>query len=115
MEVYTVYICNAFSLQMLGCANSLVLTKPLTKEKVKELVDQDGVVSAIGHADTAAVVSSDLGFKVPANRVNVKLLDGEELIVAQFAGGRLPEGAKTLPEGIELSYLLVRVYYPTLR
>ena len=109
------FICNAFSLQMLGHPNSLVLTKPLTKDQVKKLVaNGTGLVSAIGHADTAAVVSSDLGLELLANRANVKLLDGEKMIVAQFTGGRLPEGSTTLPEGIELTYLLVRVYYPTL-
>ena len=106
------HICNAFSLQMLDKLNAQIQVTPVSKDQVKNLMGSK-LVSAIGHADTAAVVSSDLGLELPANRVNVKLADGEEIVVAQFAGGRLPEGATTLPPGIELSYLVVRVSYPT--
>ena len=104
------HICNAFSLQMLDKLNAQIQVTPVSKDQVKNLMGSK-LVSAIGHADTAAVVSSDLGLELPANRVNVKLADGEEIVVAQFVGGRLPEGATTLPQGIELSYILVRVVY----
>ena len=106
------HICNAFSLQMLDKLNAQIQVTPVSKDQVKNLGKQ--LVSAIGHADTAAVVSSDLGLELPTNRVNVKLADGEEIVIAQFVGGRLPEGSTTLPQGIELSYILVRVIYPTL-
>lgn len=59
--------------------------------------------SAIGHADTAHV----LGFE--PNRVNVKLGKGDSVIVAQLVGGRLPEGATTLPDGFAFKFLKVTV------
>lgn len=108
------YVCNAFSLQMLGNRNSIAVTTPLTKDEARELVRTASVVSAIGHADTAAKVSSDLGLSLQANRVSIKLLNGEKMLVAQFPGGRLPEGTTALSPGVELEYDLVRVYYPTL-
>jgi hypothetical protein len=61
------------------------------------------LVSAIGHADTAAV----LGFT--PNRVNVALEKGQSIIVAQLQGGRLPEGSTTLPEGFSFKFLKVTV------
>ena len=103
------WICNAFSLQMLVQDDAVVKTKSVDKDFVKALPSLE---SAIGHADTAAVVSHDLEREVPQNRANIKLAEGEFLIVAQFSGGRLPEGATKLPEGTTLKYLKVQVAYP---
>ncbi|MCK7505116.1 MAG: DUF1874 domain-containing protein [Desulfobacterales bacterium] len=57
------------------------------------------VISAVGHADTAAVFSSLLGRPVPVERRSIKLDEGETALVGQYIGPRLPEGATTLPEG----------------
>lgn len=91
------YICNAFSLQMLDTFPASV--------KVEEVETISGLdlTSAIGHADTARV----LGFE-PC-RLNVKLGKGDSIIVAQLVGGRLPEGATTLPEGFTFKFLKVTV------
>lgn len=62
-----------------------------------------GLVSAIGHADTAAV----LGY--PCNRVSVKLNKGDVAYVAQLQGGRLPEGTTTLPDGFSFKFIKVEV------
>ena len=100
------YICNAFSLQMLpkGLACDLRV-EPITVEAVRALDLQ----SAIGHADTAVVVGNILGKEFAAERVNVSLDNGDSIIVAQVQGGRLPEGATTLPEGTRLVFLKVTV------
>lgn len=65
--------------------------------------------SAIGHADTARIISNMLGIELPSNRINVKLLHGEKMIVAQYSGPRLPEGATTLPEGAKIEFVLVEM------
>ncbi len=67
------------------------------------------VVSAIGHADTAAVLSDLLGFEVPMNRAFVTLDGDTELYVAQLIGGRLPEGTTTLPEGFSFKFYRVAI------
>lgn len=89
------YLLNAFSLQMvcLPCA--------VRFEEVEEL--PQGLESAVGHQDTAAV----LGVKM--NRVSVKLEKGDVAYVAQLTGGRLPEGSTTLPEGFSFKFIKVMV------
>jgi hypothetical protein len=61
------------------------------------------LVSAVGHADTAAVLG------VQCNRVNVALEKGDTCFVAQLVGGRLPEGSTTLPEGFAFKFLEVNI------
>ena len=60
-------------------------------------------VSAIGHQDTAVLVSNLLGRPVPANRVSVPpLQSGDTHFVVLYQGPRLPEGTTRLPEGATL-------------
>lgn len=100
------YISNAFSLQMLSLEKGFNLrVEPISKEEIKNF----NLVSAIGHADTAAVVSEQLGVTLPMQRISLKLQSGESLIVAQLMGGRLPEGSTNLPEGFSISYVKVTV------
>lgn len=101
------YLSNAFSLQMLdaGAAHT-IQTAPATVEETVEAL-RGGFVSAVGHTDTARVVSGLLGLDVPANRVNVRLTAGDILYVAQVTGGRLPEGATKLPDGMALAFVRV--------
>lgn len=94
------YICNSFSLQMLGeTALADLEIRQIYEPELKGLE----LESAIGHADTAHV----LGFE--PNRVNVHLERGDSIIVAQLMGGRLPEGATTLPDGFKFRYYKVTV------
>lgn len=100
------YITNAFSLQMLDLDKEYTITiKPIDKEDIFSLSLQ----SAIGHIDTANVVSNELNKTLHMNRVNIKLMPGESIIVAQLTGGRLPEGSTTLPEGFAIKYILVTI------
>lgn len=106
-----VFISNAFSLQMMSADEPhQIKTWPMTIGSVREFWrDRVPVVSAIGHADTARVVSDMLGVEVPAQRIALKLEPGDMLIVAQIFGGRLPEGATSLPEGFDLRFVGVKV------
>lgn len=101
-----IYLANSFSLQMLNMdkVNSIIVS-PISLEEVKGLLTN--FVSAVGHADTANVLSSTLGLNIPMNRVNISLTPGDVLIVAQLTGGRLPEGSTTLPEGFNFKYAKV--------
>ena len=92
------FVCNAFSFQMLDLTKKWVITS----EPVDSL-PKNGV-SAIGHEDTARVLG------LPCNRVNVKLKDGDSIFVAQLTGGRLPEGATTLPDGFHFTFVKVTVH-----
>ena len=96
-------LANAFSLTMLPIeAMDFVRVKKINPNDVPADVE-----SAIGHQDTAKVVSSILGFEVKLNRVSIKLTENDVLYVAQYTGPRLPEGATTLPEGANLEFFEV--------
>ena len=98
-----VYIGNAFSLQMVA-DNAIIAKVEVSPEEIPT-----EAVSIIGHADTAAVVGSILGRDVPCNRASVMLSDEDVLYVAQVVGGRLPEGATTIPDGMELKFYRITV------
>ena len=85
-------------------ASATVQVTPVTAADVPASAE-----SVIGHADTAAVVSDLLGRECAFNRTSVKLERGDVLFVAQVVGGRLPEGATTLPEGMALTFVKVEL------
>lgn len=89
------YLLNAFSLQMIN------FPAVVNFEEIDSL--PDGLTSAIGHADTAAILG------VPMNRINVKLSKGDIAYVAQLQGGRLPEGSTKLPDGFSFKFIKVTV------
>ena len=105
------YILNAFSLNMIvGNADIFVREVP---EGVAAGLAAD-CVSAVGHADTAAVFSNVLGVTVPCNRATVALKEGDVALVGQYSGPRLAEGATTLPEGAAIKWMVVGVNAPLL-
>jgi len=109
-------LINAISQNMLPLEGSTVSISPLSIMEAsssftcpfgtgKKILD-----SAIGHEDMAKVVSSILGFEVPAIRRTVKMRVGECAILAQYTGPRLPEGATKLPEGAEIRFYDIFVF-----
>lgn len=99
-------LVNAFSLGMLPLeAMNIIRVKRINSNEVPTDIE-----SAIGHVDTAKVVSNILGFEVKPNRVSIKLSESDVLYVAQYTGPRLPEGATTLPEGASLEFFEVTFY-----
>ena len=104
------FLTNAFSLQMLEEKNfngisTVMVVNDIEIEEVKNLLNKENFISAIGHADTANVVSNILNMDIRMNRINVKLNNVDDIIiVAQVMGGRLPEGATTLPDGIKIQF-----------
>ena len=104
----TVYLANAFSLNMLRFEESVsVEIRKATIDEVKKLLSK-GFVSAIGHESTAKFLTKKLGIEVPVNRVAITLGLEDELIVAQIKQ-RLPEG-KVLSEE-ELEKVPVEFYH----
>lgn len=99
-------LLNAFSLNMLPELPAVVLFREIPLSVAQEIAVSEGLESAIGHADTAAVLSGLLEVEVPVNRSNVILEPGQAMMVAQYSGPRLPEGATTLPEGAAIKFIL---------
>jgi len=112
------YLSNAFALSMIDRDDqgeavwmddgSPFVPKPIHWGDVVERL-QDGTEwkSVVGHADTATILGGILGMDVPPNRVSIKLAPGDSLVVGQYIGPRLPEGAKELPEGAKIEWWLV--------
>lgn len=90
-----VFVGNAFSLQM------------ITSDCLADIREVDNfpesAISVVGHQDLANIIG------VPYNRTNLKLNKGDVLYVAQYVGGRLPEGCTTLPEGSSIKYFRVEI------
>lgn len=105
------FILNAFSLNMLS-ANADITVRQVSLAVARGLAST--AVSAVGHADTAAVFEGVLGVPVACNRVTVALKEGDVALVGQYSGPRLPEGATTLPEGATIKWLVVAVKAPSL-
>ena len=101
------YVGNAFSLSMISSLSATLQVKNLTLEEAQMLVASNEFVSAVGHADTAAVYSNELGTVVSMNRIKVALSSDDQVLVGQLVGPRLPEGATTLPDNIQIQWILV--------
>ena len=104
-------LLNAFSLQMIDLSFDIfdISGQEILKEEAIAILKRKGVESAIGHEQTAKILSNELGMDIPFNRVNVHLERGESAIVAQIIGGRLPEGVTTLPDGFKMKYIIIQV------
>lgn len=103
------YISNAFSLNMLGGDpfGYVITVRPLSKEQAADRAAD--AVSAVGHQDTAAIFAAELGVPVTCDRRTITLARGDQVIVGQYSGPRLPEGTTTLPDGAKITWYLVQV------
>ena len=116
-----IYICNAFSLSMLDRETQARFARdplggPRTPRPVEDVAEwfvawrshsEIEVISAVGHADTAAIFSSILFYPVKVNRVSVKLDIDSKALIGQYIGPRLPEGATELPEGARIEWWFI--------
>ena len=91
------YICNVFTLQMLDHDFQWkVNAKPIELVHVKSFmfdsIDLFDRVDAIGHSATVQVLNERFGWNLRPNRYNVKLDQGDVLIVCEVSVPRLAEG-----------------------
>jgi hypothetical protein len=100
-------LVNAFSLNMLAVLPARVGVVEIDLDTARELAPV--FISAVGHETTAALFSRLLGREVNVNRVSLKLAPDDILLVGQYSGPRLPEGATELPEGATIRWLLVHI------
>lgn len=107
------YLLNAIPGALVPSEGVMLSVIPVAPEVVGEAFRHEECLSAVGHADTAAVISAMVGAEVPMARVNVPALqDGDAHYLALYQGPRLPEGATTLPEGANLSFFELRAASP---
>ena len=96
-----IFLANSFSLQMLTTFPSDYRCIEISKEKFDYY--KQHAMSYVGHKDLANLLNVDY------NRESLKSREGDVLLVAQIIGGRLPEGAITLPHNVSIKYLCVQV------
>ena len=102
------YIGNAFSLGMLDQFDRAVLNvESFSLARASEWVRDERPTSCVGHADTAALFTTLLGTTITMNRCSTNLVPGDRILVGQYNGPRLPEGATALPEGARIRWMLV--------
>jgi len=114
------YIANAISLGMLDDLSTCGVTRWLECRQVGSITDaclmlhnwsiDGGFTSCVGHADTAQLLTTMLDQPIEVRRVTTSLLAGDEILVAQYNGPRLPEGAISLPPGAKIRWIYVRVH-----
>ena len=94
-------IVNAFSIGNMIPDNdaTFIRRKKINPDMIPECAE-----SAVGHEDTARVLTGILGFEVKPNRTTLRLDESDVLYLAQLVGERLPEGATTLPEGAHFEF-----------
>ncbi|MEM4911436.1 MAG: DUF1874 domain-containing protein [Metallosphaera sp.] len=83
------YLSNAFSLSMLTGKETDLHVSEISRETF--CTEISGSESAIGHAGTAAALSTVCNKQIPFNRITLKLQPGDVLYVAQIMF-RLAEG-----------------------
>ncbi len=95
------YLCNVFTTAMLDPNRSHIFSFfPIGAEKAREYLS-GGFEQAVGHPATCDVLSQRLGLEVKAARANVRLEDGDRLVVAQVVVPRLAEGEVLSKEQVE--------------
>ena len=105
-----IHLLNAFSLGMLDGQSAFLRFSPVPITSVRAQVAREGVQSHIGHADTAALLSALLDADIPMIRDGfsfVTLPADDAVIVAQYNGTRLQEGATSLPDGARIVFFEV--------
>lgn len=104
------YILNALPGACLPSQGGNLGLTPISWDQFRIFAQEVGAQSAVGHKDTASLVSSLAGFEVPFQRVSVpEFQEGDRHLLALYRGPRLPEGATMLPEGATLTPFLLEV------
>lgn len=101
------YVSNAFSFNMFNFVPEVLVQTELTVQEASNFLKKEVFESVFGHADSAKLVSDMLDVEIVFNRSNQKFSYGDKILVIQYNGPRLPEGATSLPEGAGFKFILV--------
>jgi len=101
-------LANAFSLNMLPLESGKTQIREIEQEDAICILNSSQFKSYVGHKDTAEILSLMLGIQVLPNRESFEFNIGtKKMLVAQYSGNRLPEGATQLPEGARFRWFEV--------
>ena len=104
-------LLNAFSVNMLDPSIDSINVKfrQITLSDVRVIIENYGIESCIGHADTANLLSNMLDTKIDTNRCTVSMAHDDHALLAQYRGERLTEGCTTLPENSTITFYLITI------
>jgi hypothetical protein len=108
-------IIDSFYMGMIAhIGDAKIKVKWISKEKARETLrlSSSKTESYVGDADTAKLFERELQVPVKFNRCTVELEEGELVLLGQYSGPRLPEGATTLPEGAEIKWATIVALKP---
>ena len=109
-KIMKLIIANAFSLNMMDTIYTEGITiSKLLAEDVKNILQDSNFESVVGHAGTAQVFSNILGMDIQTNRTTFKIDPtlNTGILVGQYSGPRLDEGATELPDGAKIQWFSV--------
>lgn len=99
------YLLNAIPGALIPAEGINLLITPALDTEIADAFRAGTCTSAIGHADTAALIGNLIGVEVPMARISVPALAGGDVhFLGLYQGPRLPEGATALPEGATISF-----------
>lgn len=106
-----IYVTNGFSINMIpaNLTDFNVAFRKIAVEDVANILRNNNFESYIGHQDLANIVSFIVGVNIPYNRGNLLADKGAKLLICQYRGPRLPEGATMLPEGAVIEFYLAEI------
>lgn len=106
------YLTNSFSLNMIKREHLLgggtIEWRPYngTLEDLRNEMKSGDRQSCLGHQQLVDILGD--GFAM--NRCTVSLTTGDDVVVLQYIGTRLPEGAIELPEGATLELFQLKLF-----
>lgn len=102
------FISTTFSINML---KNTLRTGGLATVDVEEVLPRDipkeDLESAVAYEDAARVLSTMFNTEIKVNKSSVQLDDDSDLYVANFIGGRIPDGADVLPGNMDVRFYRV--------
>ena len=102
------FIVSTFTAGMISSKKFSVSFENVELETAQRWIEENQPISAVGHAQTAEIASNWLGKLIAFNRLSLAVKDCQLLIV-QYKGPRLPEGATKVPEGATFELILATV------
>ena len=103
----TKFLLNGWSFSMPRMNSGIISWHTLSIEEAK--LQAYDAISVIGNKDIANVLTSLFGFEVEFNRENIKLNKGDVAIICSLKGAKLPAGATTLPDDVEVEIKCVKI------
>ena len=102
-------LSSSFALKMVGQKPANLKVKDITLAEAKDWVGEGGFQSSIGHPEAAERIGKLLGVDVVSSRVDDRLYAGDQVLVNQYIGPRVPEGEEYAPDEKYYTWTLVCV------